>query len=231
MRACFLVAVLLGGVSTGVADDDATLLSADVTASPARDGGYVVRQTYEISPHEAQRLEISLLSPTGELPRRIEGWLDDRPQALVLEGTTPHWTGAIELSRAALGETLRLVFEYEMRQLPTESPTSVELELPLIVVHAPPLPTGEETFRATVFLPSGSELVRSFPVNFRRGTTDVRGTRYEVALPVVPAFLTLSGSTEGAPLLTTGRAMDLLAVLMLVTLGALGWRRFRTGLS
>ncbi len=82
-----------------------------------------------------------------------------------------------------------------------------------------------------MFLPSGSELARSFPVNFRRGTTDVRGTRYEAALPIVPAFLTLSGSTEGAPLLTTGRAMDLLAIAMLLTLAVLGWRRFRTDLS
>ncbi len=143
--------------------------------------------------------------------------------------------GRVELPPGSSAvERLRLRLVYEVLPEPDLAAERFTLALPLLVVGWPPAETRPETFAATVHLPAGIALHAAFPSQIAPGESVERtagGGTYRLALPVVPALIRLRAGSGEPPLLTAERAVDAVAVALLLGLAAAGWRRLREALA
>lgn len=184
-----------------------------------------VETRYFLEPAGARELELTAFAFDGARAANVRAFLGDHELSFRAHPTSgDRLDGMVELPAA--GERLSLRLSYEVLR---DTPGNGSLSIPILVASWPPREALPDTFSATVTLPRGTVLRSAFPTDFERVETVDKTTDesvYRVSMPVMPALLRLTTARAGeAGWLTTERAVDLAALVALLALGALGWRR------
>jgi hypothetical protein len=122
------------------------------------------------------------------------------------------------------GARLSLHVGYTVEGAWTKSGTAT---IPLIVPRWIPADPTPETFLARIDVPEGLTIVESFPTSVLKRPPPGKGGVYEIGLQGVPAMLVLRVVPGAGSFLTLERTLDLLVVLILLGMGALGVRYLR----
>ncbi len=101
------------------------------------------------------------------------------------------------------------------------------ITVPLVVPRWAPENPGPQTFRARVRIPPGFTVTGSFPTSVLRRPRPGEEGIYEMALQGLPSMLILRVSPGGGAGMTLERGLDVLVILLLLVMAALGWRYLR----
>jgi len=99
---------------------------------------------------------------------------------------------------------------------------TVGTTIPILVPSFSPNEARPGTFTAELQIPEGFHLVESFPT----GAKKLAGSRYELELPVLPAFIRLH-IADRAPLLTFPQLVDGSVIVLFAGLAFVAMRRIR----
>lgn len=227
---CLLIPWLL--LPGGSAEGQSTLLSArvEVTLPPTSETVRVL-ETFSLLPdEEEEEIPISVLSPEpshlSSLQALVAGRIlvpsDDAASDFRLNQVRRHfWEGRIRIPPELRGggDSLILQISYLVEGAWEEDGRAT---IPILVprwVPGNPLP---RTFVARVDVPKGLTITGSFPTSVLNRPRKGEAGNYEIALQGVPAMLILRTATGRTPFLTLELGLDLMVVLSLVVMGALG---------
>ena len=98
-------------------------------------------------------------------------------------------------------------------------------EVPILAVAWPSAEAVPETFTVEATVGEGQTVYESFPSGMRAIDPDGGQQRYRLALPVMPALVSLRTSRGSPPLGTLPRALDLFVLVLLAGCGVLAWRQ------
>ncbi len=113
-----------------------------------------------------------------------------------------------------------LKLQYEVRQSAME-----RLVLPVVFTDWAPLDAHEGIFRASIKFPAPLLAALRFPAI----TPEKEGEVIEFGLQVVPAWLDIALREKGSTYFSPYLAIDTLVILLLLILGALLWKPFKSG--
>lgn len=99
--------------------------------------------------------------------------------------------------------------------------------IPLVVPRWVPFEPLPETFTARIAVPEGLTVSSSFPTSVTKKPRPGSEGDYELGLQSVPAMLILRTEPGSGSFLTTERILDLVAILILLLMGASGLRYLR----
>jgi len=152
-------------------------------------------------------------------------WTVDEETVVLWPTTGSHRAASIPVPVVAEAEdhlpSLRL--RYRVAHAVTEENGAVHGRIPVLSVDLPPVGEGADVFSASLVLPASWVVTEGFPTGLARGDEGAWG----VSLPVVPAMVSVRARSDGtwrpgAPLL-----VDILAAVVLLLAGFLGWRHLR----
>ena len=127
----------------------------------------------------------------------------------------------------AAGEPFSFSLSYEIEGA-TEREGGLTLHrLPILAVGWPPDEALPETFTVEALVADGLTVYESFPSGMRASGREGAAQRYRLALPVIPALVSLRTSRGSPPLNTLPRALNLLVIVLLAGFALLGWRHLR----
>ena len=137
-------------------------------------------------------------------------------------------TGSRRSATVGLGASVGVgrssqTFEYRVDSAVREEAGALRAHVPVLSVSLPPATDSGDVFLAVVTVPENWSVVEGFPTGLRERERGV----YDVALPVVPSVVSLRGRTDGAWRPGFNLIVDLLAVVILLAFGLVGWRHLR----
>ena len=170
-----------------------------------------------------------IISPSASVGLPSAGGATEEIPGFRLQEQRKHyWEGSVPIP-GALGP--------EADSLPVHLSFSVEggwgpegrIEIPLLVPRWLPLDPTPRTFIARVEVPRDLTLVGSFPTSVLARPRPDGERAYEIGLQGVPSMLILEVVAGAGPVITLERGLDLLVILALLLMGALGVMHLRRG--
>jgi hypothetical protein len=214
-----LVAGLLCASGGAALELEGASLEVDLTTAPEAATAALVIEL----PDGLERLELTWLELGGAAVELGEAWLlgpgsaaaPASPSALARDGSRPAFDLTVPLG-AGTADALQLSYR---TSVPSEGPVTVPIPAPHRLLAA-----GSD-FGIEVRVPPDRGIASPFPAGLREVARDPSGALYRAELPVVPSMLRFRLVPEGrwwsVPLL-----VDLAIAGILLTLLAVGWRRF-----
>jgi hypothetical protein len=137
-----------------------------------------------------------------------------------------YWEGKVPIPSDLIrnGNALALTFTYDL--LGAWSGIG-RADIPLVVPLWSPADPTPETFQAKIHLPSGYSVTSSFPTSLASRASLPPGQPFELGLQAVPAVLVLRISPGEGPLFTLEGSLDAIVLLILLTMGIMGFRFLR----
>ncbi len=223
LRAALLVAAAL--CLAGPAAAQTTVRSARLTADLAPDDdGAAVRVEYVLAVDGASPLRFELL---GFGHATTEGFrIGDRETGTPIRLDAE--SGSLRAAVFSLGigadeSEFSFVAYYFIAQAVERTGDGVRVHLPVLTLALPPEASKLDVFHAEVRLPESWRVSEGFPTGLRRRPDGA----YEVDLPVVPSVVSLRARADGAWRPGLPLVLDVLAGLLLLGFGVVGWRHLR----
>lgn len=117
----------------------------------------------------------------------------------------------------------RLTLEYHVDFAVLDEGGALRARIPVLSVALPPATDSGDVFSAEVTVPENWAVTEAFPTGLREREPGV----FAVALPVVPAVVSLRGRTDGAWRPGLPWVVNLLVAMILLGFGLAGWRYLR----
>lgn len=176
------------------------------------------------------RIEYRLiLASSGNVPIELLGFADAEVSEFLVDGIGPTTLSPISGSRsgASVPVTIEtpgtehvLTLSYRVDGAVEVTGAVLRVRIPVMSVALPPVGGSSEVFRAELNLPDSWAVSEGFPTGLRRADDG----SYAVSLPVVPALVSVRARSDGVWRPGVPLALDLVASIILIGFGILGWR-------
>jgi len=223
LRTALLVAAALS--LAGPAAAQTTVRSVRLTADLAPDdGGAAVRVEYVLAVDGASPLRFELL---GFGDATAEGFrIGERETGTPISLETE--SGSLRAAVFSLGvgadeSEFAFVAYYFIAQAVERTGDGVRVHVPVLTLALPPEASRRDVFQAELLLPESWRVSEAFPTGLSRRPDGV----HEVDLPVVPSVVSLRARADGAWRPGLPLVLDVLAALILLGFGVVGWRHLR----
>lgn len=131
---------------------------------------------------------------------------------------------SVAVGPAARDSVVRLGLRYTVRSALENGGEDLRWRVPLLQAGGGAAEALPGTFSAEVILPAGVYPYESFPTGIRVSEGTGNSRTVHLSLQVVPAVVTLRARRGAAPLFPPLKLLDGGVVLLLLALGAVGWR-------
>jgi hypothetical protein len=194
-----------------------------------------VELVYRILPGSgAADIPFSLLTPTPTRVEGLEGWVESTaagppasPVSLSLNEIRDHyWEGSVQLPGGVSPDTLILRLRYRVEGARAGDG---RITLPLLAPGWVPEDPTPRTFQAHLEIPPGLVVTGSFPTSVLSRPDPRAGGSLVLGLQGVPSMVILWTTRGDPPFLTAERSVELLVVILLLLMVALGLRHLSGG--
>ena len=201
---------------------------ADLTDT---DAGARVRVEYTVAGAEPGRaIPATLLTFGSARPEDLRVGAGGRPAAFS-SGPGRSWTARLPTEADGSGYT-RVLAEYTIPLPVSQDGGKMRGHIPILSLDRPPGEARPGLFLGVVTLPAGWTVSEAFPTGLRGAVAPAEGgLTLSVELPVVPATLSFRAHTGGGWRPGLPFVLDVLAALIILGFGYVGWRHIREGAS